>query len=54
MSQRSTIIPRVKAVPLLGVLALALMLAGCGKCSDFLSPTRSGSPQTCKDDAPLR
>jgi hypothetical protein len=54
MFQRSTAALRARAAPLLGMLALTLTLAGCDKCSDFLSPTKSGSPQACKSDAPLR
>jgi hypothetical protein len=55
MSQRlTTNAMRAKAAPLLGMLVLALVLAGCSKCDDFLSPAKSGSPQACKGDAPLR
>ena len=54
MSLRSTIIPRAKAAPLFGLLALALVLAGCDKCSDFFSPGKSGAPQACRGDAPTR
>jgi hypothetical protein len=53
MSQRPTVnAVRAKAAPLLGMLALALVLAGCDKCSDFFSPAKSGSPQACKGDGP--
>jgi hypothetical protein len=54
MSQRlTTNAMRAKAAPLLGMLVLALVLAGCSKCDDFLSP-KSGSPQACRGDAPVR
>jgi hypothetical protein len=54
MFQRSTIIPRAKAVALLGMLALALVLAGCSKCDDFFSPGKSGASQACRGDVPVR
>jgi hypothetical protein len=55
MSQRLTAnAVRAKAAPLLGMLVLALVLAGCDKCSDYFSPGKSSAPQTCRGDAPVR
>ncbi len=43
-----------KAGRLLTTLALALLLAGCDKCTDLLSPFRDraqSGPQSCREDA---
>ena len=44
-----------KAAPVLSVVALGLMLAGCDKCNDWGAIFRSGTdmaPQSCKSDTP--
>jgi hypothetical protein len=42
---------RVRALRLMGVLAMAAMLAACGRCGDFLSSSL-GQIGACHSDPP--
>jgi hypothetical protein len=49
MSERSR---SLKLVPFLGVLALALLLAGCDRCGDLIKSVGGNTPLVCKSDGP--
>jgi len=40
----------LKLSPLLGVLALALLLAGCDRCGDLIKSAGGNTPLVCKGD----
>lgn len=42
----------LKLVSLLGVFALALLLAGCDRCGDLIKSMGGNTPLVCKSDGP--
>jgi hypothetical protein len=42
----------LKFSPLLGVFALALLLAGCDRCGEWLKSESGKTPIVCKGDGP--
>lgn len=39
-------------MPLLGIFALALLLAGCDRCGEWLKSEGGNTPLVCKGDGP--
>jgi hypothetical protein len=39
-------------MPLLGIFALALLLAGCDRCGDWIKSEGGNTPLVCKGDGP--
>jgi hypothetical protein len=42
----------LKFLPPIGLLALALFLAGCDRCGDWIKSEGGNAPQVCKSDTP--
>jgi len=42
----------LKFLPALGIFALALLLAGCDRCGDWMKSEGGKVPQVCKSDGP--
>jgi len=42
----------LKFSPLLGVFALALLLAGCDRCGEWIKSEGGKTPLICKGDGP--
>ena len=42
----------LKLPPLVGVFALALLLAGCDRCGDLIKSAGGNTPLVCKGDGP--
>ena len=42
----------LKLLPLLGVFALALLLAGCDRCGELIKSVGGNTPLVCKSDGP--
>jgi hypothetical protein len=43
---------RLKFLPSLGLFALALLLAGCDRCGDWIKSEGGKVPLVCKGDGP--
>ena len=43
---------RMKLLPPLGLFALALLLAGCDRCGDWMKSEGGKVPLACKSDGP--
>ena len=44
--------PRLKLSVLLGTFALALLLASCDRCGDWIKSEGGATPLACKGDGP--
>jgi hypothetical protein len=44
--------PSPQLMPLLGIFALALLLAGCDRCGNWIKSEGGNTPIVCKGDGP--